>query len=150
MKKILALLLSLLMVFTFAACEKEDVELAVDIAVAVMDELEKYEEEAAESDVLPEYDVEGAESVEEIPEFTDEAYVAVNDNIPFFLPEEYTTESYEYYSELDELGRCGVTMACIGIGYLLVGTTLLHLDNPHWRYYSLLHNQPIQRPHRDW
>ena len=115
MKKILALLLSLLMVFTFAACEKEDVELAVDIAVAVMDELEKYEEEAAESDILPEYDVEGAESVEEIPEFTDEAYVAVNDNIPFFLPEEITTESFEEYAELDELGRCGVTMACIGI-----------------------------------
>ena len=115
MKKILALLLSVLMVFTFAACEQEDVELAVDIAVAVLEELEEYEQESPDSDVLPEYDMEGAESLEEIPEFTGEAYVAVNDNVPFFLPEEYTTESYEYYAELDELGRCGVTMACIGI-----------------------------------
>ena len=63
MKKILALLLSLLMLFTFAACEKEDVELALDIAVAVLEELEEYEN--AESDALPEYSGEGAESVEE-------------------------------------------------------------------------------------
>ena len=40
MKKILALLLTLAMLFTFAACEKEDMELAMDIAVAVLDELE--------------------------------------------------------------------------------------------------------------
>lgn len=115
MKKILALFLSFAMLFSFAACEKEDVELAMDIAAAVLEELETYEEEAASSDVLPEYDPEGAQTVEEIPEFTDAAYVAVNDNVPFFLPEEHTTESYESYSDLDELGRCGVTMACIGV-----------------------------------
>lgn len=115
MKKFLALLLTLLMVFSFAACEQEDVELAVDIAAAVLNELESYEQEAAGSGVLPEYDAQGAESLEEIPEFSDAAYVAVNDNTPFFLPEEYTTESYEFYSDLDALGRCGVTMACIGV-----------------------------------
>ena len=32
---------------------------------------------------------------------------------PFF--EELTTESYEHYSELDELGRCGVAEACLGL-----------------------------------
>ena len=125
MKKILALLLSFVMLFSFAACEKEDVELAVDIAVAVLEELEEmeetaepdsYETEAAPTiENLPEYDLESAQTLEEIPEFTDAAYVAVNGNVPFFLPEEYTTESYEYYSDLDELGRCGVTMACIGV-----------------------------------
>ena len=50
----------------------------------------------------------------ELPEYSGEAYCVINGNIPFFVEEEYTTESYEYYSELDELGRCGVTMACIG------------------------------------
>ena len=125
MKKILALLLSFVMLFSFAACEKEDVELAVDIAVAVLEELEEMEE-TAEPDSYeteaaptignrPEYALESAQTLEEIPEFTDAAYVAVNGNVPFFLPEEYTTESYEYYSDLDELGRCGVTMACIGV-----------------------------------
>ena len=113
MKKLFALLLSVLMLFTFTACEKEDVDLALDIAIAVLEELEQYED--AQSDALPEYSGEGAETLEEIPEFSDVAYVAVNGNVPFFMPEEITDESYEYYSELDELGRCGVTMACIGI-----------------------------------
>jgi len=113
MKKLFAFVLSFLMLFTFTACEKEDVDLALDIAIAVLEELEEYEN--AESDALPEYVGEGAESVEEIPEFSDAAYVAVNGNVPFFMPEEITDESYEYYSELDELGRCGVTMACIGV-----------------------------------
>ena len=113
MKKLLAILLSFLMLFTLTACEEEDVDLALDIAWAVLEELENYED--AQSDVLPEYNSEGAESVEEIPEFSGEAYVAVNGNVPFFLAEEITDESYEYYSDLDALGRCGVTMACIGV-----------------------------------
>ena len=113
MKKLFALLLSFLMLFSLTACEREDVDLALDIAISVLEELEKYEN--TQSDALPEYIGEGAESVEEIPEFTDVAYVAVNGNEPFFLPEEITDESYEYYSELDGLGRCGVTMACIGV-----------------------------------
>ena len=115
MKKIIALLLSVLMLFGLTACEKEDVTLALDIAVAVLEELESYENAEDQSDILPEYSDEGAQSLEEIPEFTDVAYVAVNDNVPFFLPEEYTTESYEEYADLDALGRCGVTVACIGV-----------------------------------
>lgn len=112
MKKWIALLLTLLLLFTFTGCEEEDVELALDIGLAVLEELEEYEsEEGAAGYAPPEYN---ADSVEEIPEFSGEAYVAVNGNVPFFVEEEYTTESYEYYSELDELGRCGVTMACIG------------------------------------
>ena len=103
MKKFLALLLALVLMLSFSACEEEDVELALDIAIAVMEEME-------ENDIPVE-----AGSIEEIPPFSGEAYVAVNGNMPFFVEEEYTTESYEYYSELDDLGRCGMTMACIGI-----------------------------------
>ena len=55
-----------------------------------------------------------AASIEEIPAFSGDAYVAVNGNIPFFVEEEYTTESYEYYGELDELGRCTTVIACVG------------------------------------
>ena len=112
MKKLFALLLSFVMLFSLTACERDDVDLALDIAWAVLEELENYDD--AHSDALPEYVGEGAESIEEIPEFSDVAYVAVNGNVPFFLPEEITDESFEYYSELDDLGRCGVTMACIG------------------------------------
>ena len=49
-----------------------------------------------------------------IPEFTNEPYVEINNNQPFFTNEEFTTSSYEYYSDLDALGRCGVCYACIG------------------------------------
>ena len=53
MKKLFALFLSLLMLVTFTACEKEDVDLALDIAFAVLEELEEYEN--AQSDALPEF-----------------------------------------------------------------------------------------------
>ncbi len=42
-----------------------------------------------------------------------DAYVAINDNEPDF-GDFYSTESAEYYSELDKLGRCGVCIANVG------------------------------------
>lgn len=49
------------------------------------------------------------------PSYDQAAYVEVNGNIPYFETEDITTSSFEYYSELDALGRCGVAVACIGI-----------------------------------
>lgn len=49
-----------------------------------------------------------------IPEYSGEAYVAINGNEPDFAEKDLSTKSYEYYSELDHLGRCGVTVACLG------------------------------------
>ncbi len=49
-----------------------------------------------------------------IPEYSGEAYVAINGNEPEFTEDDLTTKSYEFYSELDHLGRCGVTVACLG------------------------------------
>ena len=42
------------------------------------------------------------------------AYAVIDRNQPSFTEEEYTTGSYEYYSELDSLGRCGLAYACVG------------------------------------
>lgn len=50
----------------------------------------------------------------EIPEYSGEPYVVINDNEPVFSEEELTTESYESYSSLDKLGRCGEASASIG------------------------------------
>jgi len=58
---------------------------------------------------LPEF------NIKDIPPFHGEPYVVVNDNAPNFTAEDITAVSYESYSKLDSLGRCGVTMACIGI-----------------------------------
>jgi len=113
MKKLTALLLAFVLLFTLTGCEEEDVVLALDITLLVLDELEEFEH-AYYVDRLPEYMEGGAETVEEIPPFSGITYIPINNNVPFFMPEEITDESFEYYSELDELGRCGVTMACIG------------------------------------
>ena len=42
------------------------------------------------------------------------AYISVNDNVPEFTDAELVTNSYESYSPLDKLGRCGTVMACVG------------------------------------
>lgn len=49
-----------------------------------------------------------------IPKFNTSACIEINGNKPFFTKDDYTTSSYEYYSDLDALGRCGVCYACIG------------------------------------
>mgnify|MGYP002797887317 CR=1 FL=1 len=50
----------------------------------------------------------------QIPEYAGDAYVTVNGNIPFFTHNESTGQSFETYSPLDELGRCGTAFACVG------------------------------------
>lgn len=42
-------------------------------------------------------------------------YVVINNNEPYFLEEDLVTNSYEFYSDLDTLNRCGVAMANIGV-----------------------------------
>lgn len=51
-----------------------------------------------------------------VPEYTGSASVAINNNVPFFNADEKTagTASFETYSELDDLRRCGIAYACIG------------------------------------
>ena len=51
--------------------------------------------------------------MEDIADYNGNNYVIVNDNNPYFKEEEYTTDSFEKYSELDSLGRCGVAYANI-------------------------------------
>lgn len=52
-------------------------------------------------------------TLDSLPEFSDSPYVVINNNIPFFDESDYTTEAFEYYSELDEYGRCGTAYANI-------------------------------------
>lgn len=50
----------------------------------------------------------------EIPEFSGEPYVVINNNQPDFDTSSLNTTAFEEYSELDSLGRCGVVTANIG------------------------------------
>lgn len=50
-----------------------------------------------------------------IPEFNGkDAYVVLNNNEPNFTKGDMTTKSFEKYSKLDNLGRCGVAFANVG------------------------------------
>ena len=50
-----------------------------------------------------------------IPEYTNEPCVILNNNKPEFQESDVKTESFENYSDLDSLGRCGVAFACLNI-----------------------------------
>lgn len=53
--------------------------------------------------------------IDEIPEYKEDSYIYINNNIPNFNESDYSIESFEKYSELDNLGRAGVAYANIGI-----------------------------------
>ena len=46
-----------------------------------------------------------------VPEYSGKPYVAINGNTPFFTEADYTTASFELYSPLDSLGRCGTVIS---------------------------------------
>lgn len=54
-------------------------------------------------------------SLSDIPAFSGEPYVVIDDNEPNFPDEDFTSEAFEEYSPLDDLGRCGVAYANVGI-----------------------------------
>lgn len=49
-----------------------------------------------------------------IPPYQGTPCVVINDNNPDFSPSDLSTDSFEEYSELDSLGRCGPALANIG------------------------------------
>ena len=53
-------------------------------------------------------------ALEDIPEYSEDAYIVINSNNPNFSKEDLQSECYEYYSSLDDLGRCGYTEAMVG------------------------------------
>lgn len=46
-----------------------------------------------------------------IPDYSGQAYVIINDNMPYFDDADKNTNTFESYSDLDSLGRCGVAYA---------------------------------------
>lgn len=89
---------------------------------------ETYDEECEQDDPETEINVNALEpdlskapsftepsiNVNDILEYSETTYAVINNNVPYFTDDELSTESFEYYSELDSLGRCGVCVASIG------------------------------------
>lgn len=51
---------------------------------------------------------------EDIPSYEGEPSVEIHENQPFFSEEEFVTDTFEEYRNLDKLGRCKSAYACIG------------------------------------
>ena len=49
----------------------------------------------------------------DVPAYSGQPYVAVNGNVPYFTEDDLTDVSFESYSDLDSLGRCGVAYASV-------------------------------------
>ena len=56
-------------------------------------------------------DVETDNIIADLPIYSGKPYVEINGNKPFFTEEEKVVTSFERYSSLDNLGRCGVAYA---------------------------------------
>lgn len=54
-------------------------------------------------------------TLEDLATYSGQPYAEVNGNQPFFSQDELVTESFEQYSPLDSLGRCGVAYANVGL-----------------------------------
>ena len=100
---LLPLLLALCLILSGcsnAASEQE----AAESAAAAADETDALTADSAAWDLLS----------EGLPVWDGEPYAELNGNVPAFAEDELTAESFESYSALDELGRCGTAYACIG------------------------------------
>lgn len=102
---IIFLLICSLYLSIFSGCDVSDADSASKTVTAETSQTQMVESENAKQ----------AESVEDVPEYEGQIYAVINENQPEFTEEELNqTESYEFYSDLDELGRCGEAEACIG------------------------------------
>ena len=119
---IYALILSILLLFT--ACTSSETPY-VDNQIETNEIIESNTEISNDEEVRissetdekieePETYQQGSFDISEIPDYSGKAYISVNDNIPYFTKSELTTKSFERYSSLDSLGRCGVAFASIG------------------------------------
>lgn len=111
-------LLSLIFVFICTGCSPFDYNEAAEIfEVLVSDEFEYTFPDPSISiydGALTELSSTEKEAIlTAIPDYSGNPYVEVNNNIPFFSETDLTTQSFEFYSELDDFGRCGTVYACI-------------------------------------
>lgn len=50
-------------------------------------------------------------TIDDVPVYSGDPYVVINDNEPSFSSEELESDSFESYGELDDLGRCTIAFA---------------------------------------
>ena len=106
--KFKAILILMIMTLIFTGCSSENVKTKENQFT-----YEYNEETLQESSEYFENTEQNSRNIV-IPAYSGEAYSVINNNVPFFTNNEMTTVSFERYSSLDELGRCGMAYANIG------------------------------------
>lgn len=53
--------------------------------------------------------------LKQIPQYSGKPYAVINDNKPVFDKKDFSRQTFEKYSPLDKLGRCGVAYANVGL-----------------------------------
>lgn len=100
-KHIFTILASILFVLSISSCQYNS---GPDSWSEPTAPLPKYSGSAPDAQTL----------LDSIPAYSGIPYTEVNKNIPFFTEEDFVVESFENYSSLDPLGRCGAAFANIG------------------------------------
>lgn len=98
LSKAAALWLAFMLSLSMTACSQDITDTGADTGATSSNEVGTSEKEIQLTD---------------IPEYDSDPYVVINSNEPFFDESDYTTETFENYSDLDSLGRCGVAYANI-------------------------------------
>lgn len=115
MRKLQKTLLPLLLVviLCFTGCSETTPDTNNTLSNSTQTTTVSTDEPSLQEDIPSTSEAASAIDLSNIPAFSGEPYVVINDNIPDFTDTDLTTSSLEY-SSLDTLGRCGVAYACIG------------------------------------
>ena len=91
-----------------ASSESESVSAAEDLSGV------QESQQVTSATATPAGESTAAFSLQDVPAYSGTPYTEVNGNQPYFTEADLTTQSFETYSELDSLGRCGVAYANVG------------------------------------
>ena len=104
MKKFKSLLLPIILSLMITGC-----------STPISSNSDKISENTTETTTTTDTNISSTISLDSIPQYSGTPYIEINGNIPQFTEEEkQNTTSFEQYSELDSLGRCGVAFANVG------------------------------------
>ena len=121
LKKTFSICICTVMMMALFGCTKNVNETpATEAATEITSQAEDTEEKVEVTEATTENAKEESEKsntatdLSNIPDYSDKAFIELNENVPAFTEEEKkSTEAFEKYSELDKLGRCGVAFANI-------------------------------------
>ena len=110
MKRVIKIIVTLFALLMMTGCDGTTEENGISEHVQAI-EASVFSEEAS---ITGQVTAAPAISIDELPAYDGAAHAVINDNVPYFTDNELSVTSYEFYSDLDSLGRCGVCVASIG------------------------------------